>query len=97
MSSHTPGPWEVTKYSSRSFCLGCPGISPWALIKPLYVDINNPEFRANVRLMTAAPEMKEWIEITIFNLKTLEESDIRNLMIVSGEAILKIIEGGSKQ
>ena len=49
--------------------------------------------KGNAILIAAAPDMEDWIKDTISNLKLCDDEGIFTVIIASGKALLKRIEG----
>lgn len=59
-TQHTPGPWEIEPHSTIDKCFNVgPGISID------YDDVNHEEQDANARLVSAAPELLEALQLII--------------------------------
>jgi len=71
-AKHTPGPWEVTEYESGDFTITAQGRGPCdgdicgTTMRPEEHDENASY--ANARLIAAAPELLEVLEMLVSNV-----------------------------
>jgi hypothetical protein len=59
MTQHTPGPWAFAKYSKKRFGLGVRGHGAFFFLQCVDDDADNPQSRADARLIASAPELLE--------------------------------------
>lgn len=57
MSAHTPGPWEVRFFRSKSHRIDAPGWDELAVVYGNEDDDLDRQGRANARLIAAAPDL----------------------------------------
>ena len=70
MSKHTPGPWGCVRYSKKRFGLGQRGNGAFFLLQCVDDDTDNPAARADARLIAAAPDLLEALELCLDGLIT---------------------------
>jgi hypothetical protein len=79
MSKHTPGPWAFAKYSKKRFGLGVRGHGAFFFLQCVDDDADNPQSRADARLIAAAPDLLEALQKVIaehedgYGLKCFEQ------------------------
>lgn len=64
IKKHTPGPWEVKKYETRTSVVGADGTKVLSITNQYF----KGETEANARLIAAAPDLLEELENIIFHL-----------------------------
>lgn len=67
MSAHSPGPWEVRFFRSKSHRIDAPGWNELAVVYGNEDDDLDRQGRANARLIAAAPELlavaRRWLRV----------------------------------
>ena len=99
--THTPGPWKFDEYGDFIFAIDKDGnpfpvadVRGWGHLPTEYGEKKAVEIQiANAQLIAAAPDMKDWIKETISNLNLYDDEGIFTVIIASGKALLKRIEG----
>jgi hypothetical protein len=101
ITQHTPGPWEAIDKKPSARGNYCFSVEPGGEYRGdiCYIQacehiggISNGEVVANVRLIAAAPEMLEALEVTAENIRSLGPAGALSKVFAPYEEWLKVVE-----
>ena len=76
-SSFTPGPWAFAKYSAKRFGLGQKGNGAFFFLQCVNDSADDPQARADARLIAAAPELLEALTVIQSQFESIASANWR--------------------
>lgn len=73
MTKHTAGTWAFAKYSAKRFGLGRRGEGAFFFLQCVYGSADDPQARADARLIAAAPDLLEALQLAMPALESMRK------------------------